>query len=265
MNEFPTVQLFSEPFEDAALLRFPALSRVDGLVHAVTTQPWNMAPHRGPHAAQAIERRRRICEHLGVPFQRLTAAEQIHSHHVVRVRPSDVGAGRMRRDDAVRFVDGLVCDLAQTPLLQLSADCPLLLVVDPPHRALGVAHASWRGTVSRIAEHLVALMQREFASRPDALRAGICPCAGASCYEVGEEVARIARNLLPDADQFLPRLGGKYAFDLRAANAAQLQRAGVPAAHIEVAGECTITDPRFFSHRREGAQTGRFALIAAWH
>src|SRR5215470_11477738 len=111
-----------ESFEDTQLLRFHSLADRTGLVHAITTKPWNMAPHRGPQSDRALDRRRRLCQHLGLDFDRLTAPDQIHSNHVLRVEPRDVGAGRLGRDDAVPFTDGLVCSLPGVPLLQLSAD-----------------------------------------------------------------------------------------------------------------------------------------------
>ncbi len=252
-----------EAFADTQLLRFESLADCPGLVHAVTTRPWNMAPHRGPQAELAVERRRRICEHLGLDFERLTAVDQIHSHHVLRVGPGDVGAGRFGRETALRFADGLVCDLPGVPLLQLSADCPLVLVFDPVRRALGTAHASWRGTVARIAEQLVAVMVRANGCRPADLRAGIAACAGPERYEIGDDVRRVALELLPDAERYFPRVGERRCFDLRAANRDQLLRAGVPVAAIEIMDACTISHPRFYSHRRDGKDTGRFALIAA--
>src|SRR5207244_1899106 len=123
----PTRPLKAEPFRDTSLLHFPDLDQIEGLAHAITTRPWNMAPHRGPDADRALERRRLICEHLGFSFERLTAPDQIHSGHVLRVIETDVGAGRLGRDSAVRFVDGLMTNLPGLPLLQLSADCLLIL------------------------------------------------------------------------------------------------------------------------------------------
>lgn len=250
---------------DTHLLEFPAMKAQPRLIHAITTKPWNMAPHRGPDAAHAIERRKQICSHLGLDFEKLTAPDQIHSHHVLRVTPSDTGRGRLGRDTAIPFVDGLICNIPGVPLLQLSADCPLILVYDPCRPAIGTAHASWRGTVARIAENLVSSMQREFGSNPAELLAAIAPCAGPTRYEIGEDVRRIADTLLPDADRFFPPSPGsaKRCFDLRAANVDQLQRAGLHPSHIEVADACTISDDRFYSHRREGHAAGRFALIAA--
>lgn len=264
MSTVPSeIPLILERLEDGELLRFGGLSRLPGLVHAVTTRPWNMAPHRGPQRELAIARRQRLCKHLGVPFDRLTAPDQIHSHHVVRVEAADVGAGRLGRDGAIRFVDGLVTDMANTPLLQLSGDCPLILVFDARRRALGTGHASWRGTVAGLTSQMVRAMVDEFGSRPADLWAGIAPCAGGERYEVGADVVRVARRLLIDADRVLVESGGKWLFDLKQANLDQLLQAGVPPEHCEVAAECTLADERFFSHRRNGADTGRNALVAA--
>jgi len=312
------IDLASSPFHDTALLSFPAFNAIPGFAHAVTTKPWNMAAHRGPDADRAAGRRRAICEHLGFPFEKLTAPDQIHSAHVLRVLPTDVGAGRFGRDDAMRFVDGLVCSFPGVAILQMSADCPLILAVDPVRRAFGTAHASWRGTVARIAIELIRRMVADFNSNPTDLIAAICPCAGPQRYEIGDDVRRIADTLLcgtgfqpvsssplpAGVDQgegrvlypLPPREGhreghpvaagapagritrdgsktrdyfplnpnGRTCFDLRRANVDQLLATGIPPAHIFVASACTISDPRFYSHRREGPPTGRFALIAGF-
>ncbi len=264
MNPVTVAALAEEPLEDTWLLTFPTLSRIAGFVHAVTTLPWNMAPHQGPRADLAVARRRRVCEHLGLPFEQLTAGEQIHSGHVLRVLRSDAGAGRDGRDSAIRFIDGMVCDLSGVPLIMFSADCPLVLAVDPVRRVFGMAHASWRGTVAGVSTELVRQLRQEFGVRPEDLHAGVGPCAGPASYEVGPEVFRIFAARLKGAERFFKPLGERLLLDLRAANIAQLMDAGVQPDHLAVADHCTIADLRFFSHRREGAATGRFAIIAGF-
>ena len=77
----------------------------------------------------------------------------------------------------------------------------------------------------------------------------IGPGAGGCCYETGDEVReRFARY---DASR------GRL-LDLKAVAAAQLREAGV-ARRRRTSALCTICAPpdRFFSHRRDGAATGR--------
>lgn len=265
MTAGETGGLVETPFRDTTLLRFKALANVDGFAHAITTRPWNMAPHRGPDRDRAVERRRLVCDHLGFDFDRLTAPEQIHGASVLPVVPTDVGAGRFDRAEAVRYVDGLVCDIAGVPLLQLSADCPLVLAVDPVRRVVGTAHASWRGTVARISSELVRVMRSNFHCAHDDLMVGICPCAGRERYEVGDDLRRVVVAALPQGQQYFSvGPSRRSCFDLRSANVDQLTAAGVREDRLGVAAACTITDRRFYSHRRDGPETGRFALVAGF-
>lgn len=258
------VTLQATPLNGSALLHFPALDDIAGFAHAVTTRPWNMAPYRGPEADRAVERRRLICGHLGLPFEHLTVPDQIHSPHVIRVLPGDVGAGREGRHDALRYVDGLTCDMPGVPLLQHSADCPLIVAVDPQRRVFGTAHASWRGTVTRITEELIRQLRVNYLADPARLVAGVCPCAGPEEYEVGPDVMRIAFSRLDDAERFFRGREGRLYLDLRAANVDQLVASGLRPENIHVADASTMSDPRFYSHRRDGAETGRFGLIAGF-
>jgi YfiH family protein len=258
------VELTSRPLEESALLSFPAFDALPGFRHAITTKPWNMSLKTGPALDLAAQRRKVVCNHLGLPFDRLVAPNQIHSPHVVRIQESDARAGNVDPKTAIQFVDGLVCDLANTPIIQFSADCPMIAVVDAERRVFGTAHASWRGTVASITTELIRQLVREFNARPEQMTAAICPCAGPGEYEVGEDVLRIARARLNGAVAFFPKQNGRYHFDMRAANVAQLVDAGVPTERIFVATASTMTDDRFYSHRREGEKAGRFALIAGF-
>lgn len=264
MSSTPLVELEATSYQDTCFFRFPALGAIPGFAHLITSRPWNMATHCGPETDRAITRRRIICAHLGLPFDRLTAPEQIHSPHIVEVLPSDAGAGREGRHAAMRFVDGLVCSLADVPLMQFSADCPLLVAVEPRRRVFGTAHAGWRGTVGEIALELIRQLRSRYDARPEDLLAGIGPCLRPSEYEVGDELRRIAVARLPDGERFFSREAGRLCFDLRSANLEQLLRAGLNRGRISVAANSTFSDPRFYSYRREGDTTGRFALVAGF-
>jgi copper oxidase (laccase) domain-containing protein len=90
------------------------------------------------------------------------------------------------------------------------------------------------------------------------------PAIGPCCYQVGSEVIQAAEAAYANAAELLrPRTGGGYHFDLWEANRRQLVEAGV--SHVAVAGLCTAcrTD-RFFSHRAEQGQTGRFGALIGY-
>ena len=191
--------------------------------------------------------RRSFAARLGLDGDLLTVAGAVHGVEVARV---DAARG------AVEAVDGLVSDRPGLPLLATYADCYPLLVYDPRRRAVGLAHAGWRGTAAGMAGALVSALTREYGSHPADLLAGIGPGICARCYQVGGEVAmRFNGFARPDPQ-------GRFRLDLAAANRAQLEAAGIPAERIHVQGACTFESADLPSHRRrpDGA---RFACLVA--
>ena len=130
--------------------------------------------------------------------------------------------------------------------------------------AVGMAHASWRGTVGGIARHLVEALTRELGVGAGDVIACIGPGAGPCGYEGGPDVRAQALGALgaEAEDCFRPRAPGKWLFDLWSANRRQLVGAGVRAQNVHVAGLCTICRSDLFpSYRVEGAAAGRFAGV----
>ncbi len=232
--------------------QFDRLRQVAGLRHAFSTRPENLSPRGGANA----EQRRRMVEDWGLNPQRLCYCEQVHQRQIGVVEDPWSG-GPLAETDAVITV---VPDL---PLMTFSADCPLVLVIDPSRRVLGLVHASWRCTAGRLTARLVETMTTRFDCRPGDLLAGIGPGAGPCCYQVGADVFEAAAGLTDRQRYFQERSGALY-FDLWEANRVQLLETGVPAENVDLAGVCTVCRAElFFSYRREGPGCGHFALLAA--
>lgn len=230
----------------------PLLSREPHAVHAITRGDFNMALTVGPDMPGTVERRRRVCEDLELPFDRLTVGRQVHGTHVVVVDGERIG-------DA----DGLVTDQPDVPLMALSADCCLMTVFDPVRPAIGVAHAGWRGTVAGIAGVLVRTMVDNYDARPETLVAAIGPCAGVCCYAVKEDVLAAFEDNGHDTSAIIEVRGDVTYLNLAEANRRQLEDSGVRCERVDVARNCTICSDDFFSYRRLGSRTGQFALVAA--
>ena len=233
---------------------FAVLDEYTFLVHAVTTR-------KGPDpqmvasdaAATATATANLVRDALSL--SQIAWCHQVHGPRVLEaIEGGPVGAA-----------DAMVTDVRSLGLMVRSADCPLILAVDPVRRAIGVGHASWRSTVSRIASKLVETLADRFGVRPGDVIACICPSAGPCCYEVGPEVRTAAINGIgAHAEQFFPQRGGKLYFDLWAANREQLIRGGVRPENIHIARECTIChNAHFPSYRAEGEAAGRFAAVLA--
>jgi YfiH family protein len=184
--------------------------------------------------------------------------------------------------------DGMITATPGLLLAIQTADCLPVIVVDARHRAVGVFHAGWRGTVKRIVEKGVGEMVRCFGSRPRDLKAAIGPGIQGCCYEVGEEVRtkfesqfsyaaslfREVKDSDPVREKYpllfltarapghseLPR---RIFLDLVEANRRQLIAAGLPKRAIEASPLCTNCHPELlFSYRAEKGKTGRMMGVA---
>jgi YfiH family protein len=256
--------LLSEETNGRRTYRFENF-RQEALVHAVFTRLGGVSEgpfatlnvgHTVGDAPQAvIENHRRIYAALDLGAGQVVTARQVHGNRVAVVTGRDAG-------EVIPNTDGLVTATPGLALLLRFADCQPILVYDPEHHVLGLAHAGWRGVALGIARRLVEAMQETFGSQPSALLAGLGPAIGPCCYAVGHEVAAAMGYALPDWKRaMVPEGEDGWRLDLEAANTQLLAAAGV--VQIEQAGICTACrNDEFFSHRADGGRTGRFAVAA---
>ena len=163
-------------------------------------------------------------------------------------------------------MDGLLTDEPGVTLVTYYADCVPLYFLDPVHRAIGLAHAGWRGTVAGMGIKMAEAMAHKFGSRPEELLAAIGPSIGPCCYEVDQPVAdAFAARTDWQPESFLRDCGnGKYMLNLWEANRRALLRAGLLEAHISVAELCTRCHADWlFSHRASGGKRGGMAAFLA--
>jgi copper oxidase (laccase) domain-containing protein len=146
---------------------------------------------------------------------------------------------------------------------------------DPESGALGLAHSGWKGT--GIALKALRLMEERWGVRPEGVAAVLGPCICPRCYRVDGERARafeaefggpggtyplgpLSGPLSGPGGQRPGETAGGFFIDLQAANARLLAGAGVR--NIAFCGDCTFTDERLGSFRREGAAYTRMAALA---
>jgi YfiH family protein len=240
------------------LYRFDNLSRVPGVVHAVTTRAGGVSEGRceslnvsysvGDAPENVDENLRRVASFVGASRDDLFSAYQVHGREVTLVEDEADVPGRPR-------CDVLITRSTSKTLMLRYADCTPVLLADTRRPAIGVVHAGWRGSAVRAAQAAVSAMTEAFGSDPADLVAGIGPAIGPCCYTVGSDV------VMAFGDR--PELFSDGRLDLWEANRQALLEAGVPPEHVEVAGVCTQCQAeRFFSHRaNQGKPAGRFAAV----
>jgi YfiH family protein len=221
----------------------------------------NLGPHTGDDPATVAANRARLLALAGVPAAWL---EQVHGVEIVRaddvIARTAAGAAPVRADASVTGVPGAAC-------VVMVADCMPVLLCDAAGRAVGAAHAGWRGLVAGIVEKTAQCVADIAGGNVEALHAYLGPAIGPHAFEVGAEV-RDAFMTAADAAQrdatahaFVARADapGKYFANLYAL--ARLRLAGLGIASITGGDACTVTQrERFYSFRRDRV-TGRMAAM----
>ena len=147
---------------------------------------------------------------------------------------------------------GVVCAI-------MTADCLPVLLADIEGRAVGAAHAGWRGLAGGVLENTVAAMREAGAGN---LRAWLGPAIGPQQFEVGEDVVQafVAKDAaMQAAFKAIDARPGKYLADIYQLARQTLAHVGV----TQVTGGkfCTVSEPeKFYSYRRDGV-TGRMASL----
>lgn len=253
---------------------FPALDGMGLVKHAFSTRlggvsrgqfaTMNFSFTRGDDPECVRENYRIMADVLGVSAERMVLSHQTHTTNVRVVREGDMGKGITRERD-YRDVDGLVTNLTDVTLVTFFADCVPLYLIDPVHRAIGLSHSGWRGTVCRMGKATLEVMRQEYGTCAEDVIAAIGPSICQDCYEVGEEVVReFSETFAPDDQKriFYQKKNGKYQLNLWEANRVVFQEAGVLPQNIHVTDICTRCNPqRLFSHRAQGEKRGNLAAF----
>lgn len=175
---------------------------------------------------------------------------QVHGAQVLRIdaaTPSDAVAA----DAAITTLPGVACTIQV-------ADCLPVLFADRAGRAVGAAHAGWRGLAGGVLDATIAALHDAGADDP---LAWLGPCIGPRRFEVGDDV----RVAFGDSDRFVAhtRKDGSPGWLADLAGLAEDRLRALGVASVSRAGGCTVEDgSRFFSFRRDGV-TGRLAA-AVW-
>ncbi|MGE8161580.1 peptidoglycan editing factor PgeF [Paraburkholderia sp. NPDC080076] len=222
----------------------------------------NLGMKSGDDLAAVAANRTRLLKLAGV--SEAAWLEQIHG--AVIVRAEDVLAQAHANGTPTR-ADASVTDRPGTVCVVMVADCMPVLFCDEAGRAVGAAHAGWRGLAAGIVEQTAQRVAELAGVEVGALHAYLGPSIGPDAFEVGADVrdafmngvGAAQRDVTANAFVEHPHNPGKYLADLPALARLRLHRLGVT--RIVGGDLCTVTQrERFYSYRRD-RETGRMAAL----
>lgn len=270
------------------LLKFPALEQTGIVKHGFTTRmggisegifsTLNLSFTRGDVKSSVEENYRRVAQALHVDYERIVCSDQTHTTNIRVVTEEDAGKGLTCPKD-YKDIDGLITNVPGLTLATFFADCVPLYFVDPVHRAIGMSHSGWRGTVARMGRETLRAMKANYGTEPGDVICAVGPSICQDCYEVSADVAEAFAQEFSGHEAEVMSCPGyegkisleyirtdgadrKYQLDLWKANEIVLLEAGVTKEHLSVTDICTCCNPDLlFSHRASHGKRGNLGAF----
>jgi polyphenol oxidase len=213
----------------------------------------NLRDGLGDDPANVARNQRLLAEVISVTPVYLN---QVHGAAIVRLTSADLqpGAPTHTADASVTTEPGIACAVQ-------TADCLPVLFAANGARAVGAAHAGWRGLSLGVLEATLHAVCEAAGCEPAQVQAWLGACIGPRRFEVGPDVLE-AFGVSPSgvgSPRFVAHGQGKWLADLPLLARDRLHAAGVRA--VSGGTWCTVSEPsRFFSFRRDRL-TGRMAAV----
>ncbi len=172
--------------------------------------------------------------------------KQIHSD-IVLIDPKPNSIEIIESDAIISNLSGILYNVS-------IADCQAILVYDPINNAIAAIHSGWKGTSLNIVGKTISKLIDTYGTNPSKLLVYLAPSACLDNYEVGIEFT----ELFPETTI---KIEDKFYFDNRKEISNQLLEAGIRNNNIESNMECTITNIRYHSYRRDKNASGRMSAF----
>ncbi len=246
-----------------------ALDKAGGVSHGFSTREGgitvdppkaslNLSWTRCGSPEEVIANFKIFAEGAGIDYDDMAVVNHEHGANVLRIAYEHRGRGFYK--DPLPPCDGIITDDPTVTLVTSHADCGAYFFYDPVHRAIGMAHAGWKGTLLRIGAEMARRMAEEFDTDPSDIIAATGPCICRDCFEVDADLGEKFQSEFGYPGISRPGRQGKAYVDLELAAAVQFVEAGIRPESITLMNACTYENRQhFFSHRRDKGITGSMA------
>lgn len=246
-----------------------ALDKAGGVSHGFSTREGgitvdppkaslNLSWTRCGSPVEVIANFKIFAEGAGIDYDDMAVVNHEHGANVLRLAHEHRGRGFYK--DPLPPCDGIITDDPTVTLVTSHADCGAYFFYDPVHRAIGMAHAGWKGTLLRIGAEMARRMAEEFDTDPSDIIAATGPCICRDCFEVDADLGEKFQSEFGYPGISRPGRPGKAYVDLELAAAVQFVEAGIRPESITLMNACTYENRQhFFSHRRDKGITGSMA------
>ena len=253
-------------------ISFNALEQTGMVVNAFSTrqggvsvgclESMNLGFNRGDLDENVLKNHKIFAKAVGFPYENIVTTNQTHTTNVRVVTKEDCGKG-ITKDRDYSDVDGLITNVPGIVLTTYYDDCVPLYILDPVNKAIGLSHSGWKGTVKRIGDNTLKLMNENYGTNPKDVICCIGPSICQDCYEISEDVANEFINEFGKNNKILYNKGnGKYQLNLWESVKQVFLDAGVEYDNIYTTDICTCCNKdELFSHRGHHGKRGNLAAF----
>lgn len=185
------------------------------------------------------ENRLRFFKKQGLDNKIIVSAGLAHKNKVIII-------DNISKSETIPDCDALITDRPNYFLAITVADCLPIYFYDRNKKVIAIAHAGWRGVVSKIAGGVIDKFISRYYSDLRDIEVFIGPHLKDCHFEVKNDVAsqfKVSDYIVRDK---------KIYINLAAAVKNQLVEAGVSSHNIKISSECTYCLPnKYFSFRRD--------------
>lgn len=244
--------------EDVEYLQFKELLKYsDKLVHAYSLKPLKFKDED----IEASKNYKKICKELGIDSTKIIKSKQEHTDIVKDIKEYT--------EEEFDYVDGFITDKPEISLVTKYADCTPVILYDKVKNVIGNVHSGWRGTLQRISQKAVKLMEEKYNSNPEDIIVCIGPCIKQCHFEVEEDF--INKFKAEFGDKVIEKYyktgeikdgKQKYFFDTTSLIIDYLQEIGIKKENIFDSGICSVCNKDLMhSYRAEKQEASRNIAI----
>src|SRR3989304_8400698 len=212
------------------------LTRIGGVSPAPFAS-LNFDTRDGDSHTNTEQNRALVAKLLGFDTNRLLTMNQVHGSNVLTIDKPVKDISGLSKISA----DAIITNQCGIAIGVLTADCVLILLLDPVKNVVGVVHAGWKGTAKTVVQKAIDTMVKQFGSDTKTILSAIGPSVGQCCYKVDEAVIKefgVWESEFGVAE-FIKKHDNAWRLDLKKANFVQMLDIGLLEKNISVEDFCT--------------------------
>ncbi|MCX8057332.1 MAG: peptidoglycan editing factor PgeF [Ignavibacteria bacterium] len=225
------------------------LSQFSEIVHGISTKigsvndfNFNLGNFSNQQNDIKEKNRKIFFDALNIDLKRVVYQQQVHSNKFTLVNEP-----KLEKEN-----DALITTQKNLFLVVTIADCIPILFYDRTNQIIGVVHAGWRGTYSKILLSTIefAITEMKLSINDTFFYFGPSICS--NCFEVDEDVAQLFDS------KFVKKKEKKFTVDLPQVNLNYLMKLGFNPSNVHISRLCTFEcSSLLHSYRRDKENSGR--------